>query len=142
MGYGTRINLYILNRMKLIYQIESGRVTGLYSDELLDELHESLTVPTGHAIMIIPESVEIPQAIVHVENADSEAPKFITDKDIIDRQWDSVRQLRQFKLAASDWIFISDYVHPKKEEWAVYRQALRDMTKQANPFALVWPQAP
>lgn len=139
----AHINLYILDRMKLIYQIEAGSVTGLYSDELLNELRESLTAPTGHAIMVIPESVEIPQAIVRVEDADSEAPKFITDKDIIDRQWDSVRQLRHLKLAASDWIcVVTDYVNPRKEEWISYRQALRDLPQQANPFTLVWPQAP
>jgi hypothetical protein len=29
-----------------------------------------------------------------------------------------------------------------KESWAIYRQALRDITNQADPFNITWPTPP
>ena len=97
--------------------------------------------PAGHALITVPDSVAVPHAIVRVVNGD--VPQFIVDQEAIDIQWQCAKEKRNQQLTSSDWMFvISDYVHPKKEEWTAYRQALRDMTQQANPFALVWPQAP
>jgi hypothetical protein len=31
---------------------------------------------------------------------------------------------------------------PTKEVWAAYRQALRDVTLQPDPFNIVWPTPP
>jgi len=56
-------------------------------------------------------------------------------------QWTVVREERNAKLAASDWTQLSDA--PVDDlAWAVYRQALRDITQQADPFLIVWPIAP
>jgi len=65
------------------------------------------------------------------------------DQDAVAQQWRNVKEGRNQQLAASDWICsVSDFVHPKKDAYVSYRQALRDITQQANPFALVWPQVP
>ena len=52
-------------------------------------------------------------------------------------------QMRDAFLAASDWTQMPDCNHPKKAEWAVYRQALRDIPQQSGfPRNIVWPAKP
>ena len=59
-----------------------------------------------------------------------------------DTEWPLVRQQRSGMLAASDWTQLPDVPIATKEAWAVYRQALRDITEQPDPFNIVWPVAP
>jgi hypothetical protein len=56
-------------------------------------------------------------------------------------QWDVVRAERNKLLADCDWTQLPD-VSVDAAAWATYRQALRDVTGQANPFAIVWPEGP
>jgi hypothetical protein len=58
-----------------------------------------------------------------------------------DAQWAVVRAQRNTKLAQSDWTQLPD-ASADAAAWAVYRQALRDITTQADPFNIVWPTAP
>lgn len=61
-----------------------------------------------------------------------------------DRQWALVRHDRNGKLAATDWWVIKaieDGV-PLSKPKADYRQALRDITQQADPFNITWPVEP
>jgi hypothetical protein len=54
----------------------------------------------------------------------------------------SVRSLRTEKLKDSDWTQVAD-APVDKEAWAVYRQALRDITGQAGfPWTINWPTEP
>lgn len=57
-------------------------------------------------------------------------------------QWPVVRSRRNAMLSASDWTQLPDVPLATKEAWATYRQALRDVTLQADPFAIVWPVSP
>jgi hypothetical protein len=63
---------------------------------------------------------------------------------ITDQQWKAIRQDRNKLLTASDWVtakaFEANVSVPP--EWSVYRQALRDITKQSNPFKIEWPKPP
>lgn len=53
-----------------------------------------------------------------------------------------VRNLRNEKLAESDWTQLAD-APVDKAVWATYRQALRDITKEAGfPWDITWPVAP
>jgi hypothetical protein len=58
--------------------------------------------------------------------------------------WREVRGIRDERMAASDWVRLraADLGEPVPPEWLDYRQALRDITKQADPLNIVWPQAP
>ena len=56
-------------------------------------------------------------------------------------QWAAVRDQRNVLLAACDWTQLPD-APVDNLSWAVYRQALRDITLQVDPFALAWPVAP
>lgn len=56
-------------------------------------------------------------------------------------QWTSVRTQRNQKLSTCDWTQVAD-APVDQEAWATYRQALRDITTQEDPFNIVWPLAP
>lgn len=56
-------------------------------------------------------------------------------------QWNNVRADRNKRLVDSDWTQLPD-APVDAAVWAIYRQALRDVTTQADPFAIVWPEQP
>lgn len=61
----------------------------------------------------------------------------------LEAQWQRVREQRLQLLQSSDWTQIADYdLGADRQAWATYRQQLRDITLQPNPFAIVWPIAP
>ena len=55
-----------------------------------------------------------------------------------DVQWATVRAERNAKLAQSDWTQLPD-APVDSAAWAAHRQALRDITTQADPFDITWP---
>lgn len=59
-------------------------------------------------------------------------------------QWRNIRNDRNYRLASSDWTRLDDapLTPEQRTEWAAYRQALRDITTQADPFNIVWPVDP
>lgn len=58
--------------------------------------------------------------------------------------WGVVRYQRDQKLVATDWTTLADVpLAPEvRAAWMAYRQALRDVTDQADPDAVVWPAPP
>ena len=61
-----------------------------------------------------------------------------------DQQWSNVRTERNAKLAECDWTQLPDcpLSNTQQLDWAAYRQALRDITSQTDPFSIVWPELP
>jgi hypothetical protein len=57
-------------------------------------------------------------------------------------EWPLVRQQRDALLAKSDWTQLPDVPLATKDAWATYRQALRDITLQPDPFNIDWPTVP
>jgi hypothetical protein len=64
------------------------------------------------------------------------------DPRTAETQWPIVRAERNALLSASDWTQLPDVPLDTKEAWAAYRQALRDITNQPDPFNIVWPVPP
>lgn len=60
----------------------------------------------------------------------------------IEQMWEPVRQERNRRLAASDWTQLPDVPLETKSAWTAYRQALRDITEQPDPFNIAWPTPP
>jgi len=58
--------------------------------------------------------------------------------------WKIVREERNKKLSECDWTQLSDspLSNQKQTEWQIYRQSLRDITTQLNPFSIEWPTPP
>ena len=59
-------------------------------------------------------------------------------------KWKDIREERNKKLEKCDWTQLADspLTNQKQTEWQIYRQELRDITKQSNPFSIEWPTPP
>jgi hypothetical protein len=61
-----------------------------------------------------------------------------------DRSMLQLRQQRNQKLASTDWLALSDQI--LNQEWADYRQALRDITQDLETVqdvnSVIWPTEP
>jgi hypothetical protein len=71
----------------------------------------------------------------------------LTESEVIARNeahWAYIRNERNFRLMRCDWTQLPDapLTNVQTADWATYRQALRDITNQANPFNIEWPVSP
>lgn len=61
-------------------------------------------------------------------------------------QWNLVRQDRNDKLRECDWTELPSATVARSDEWkqlwATYRNELRNITSQQDPFNVVWPVQP
>lgn len=60
----------------------------------------------------------------------------------IESKWDEIREIRNELLAECDWTQLSDIPTETKQNWTTYRQNLRDITNQTDPYNIVWPAKP
>jgi hypothetical protein len=62
----------------------------------------------------------------------------------INNKWSEIRNVRNQYLIESDWTQLLDspLSGTTKLEWSIYRQELRDVTLQQDPFNIVWPIKP
>ena len=58
--------------------------------------------------------------------------------------WARVRFERDRLLSQTDWMVTKavETGSPMPEGWATYRQALRDVTSQWDPWSIAWPEKP
>lgn len=58
--------------------------------------------------------------------------------------WTTIKADRDRKLMYCDWTQLPDCPlnEDQKEQYRTYRQNLRDITQQQDPFNIVWPQEP
>ena len=57
-------------------------------------------------------------------------------------KWSEIRELRNQLLSECDWTQLSDVSESIKTSYQSYRQDLRDITNQSDPFSIVWPEKP
>jgi hypothetical protein len=59
-------------------------------------------------------------------------------------KWAEVRTTRNTLLSESDWTQFQDspITGSTLTEWQTYRQSLRDVTSQSDPYNIVWPTIP
>ena len=60
----------------------------------------------------------------------------------LENQWFIIRDTRNQLLSECDWTQLFDISSETKAIWAQYRQSLRDITSQTNPFSITWPVKP
>lgn len=60
----------------------------------------------------------------------------------IEVKWIEIRDLRTQLLLECDWTQLADISAEIKSEWTLYRQNLRDITNQIDPFNIMWPIKP
>ena len=101
--------------------------------ELVENL--SFTTPT-QKLSIVDAYVDSGKAYsVKVESTTSEEQTTITNQ-----QWSNIRLQRDKLLQATDWRASSDLT--LSDAWKNYRQALRDVPTQSDPFNITWPEEP
>lgn len=81
---------------------------------------------------------------VYVQNwteSDASSEDIETRKN---EKWEEVRDIRDNLLAQSDWTQFQDspITGSLLTDWQTYRQGLRDITNQENPYSLTWPTKP
>ena len=60
----------------------------------------------------------------------------------LENQWFIIRETRNELLVECDWTQLADVSAETKSIWSEYRQSLRDITSQTNPFSITWPVKP
>ena len=95
--------------------------------------HEPATQSLEEGPALLIDGVWTQNYIVTDLDADTAAEK-------VGAQWNVIRAERNRLLVKSDWTQLPD-APVDAPAWATYRQALRDITTQANPFSIVWPEA-
>ena len=56
--------------------------------------------------------------------------------------WGEIREKRDDLLLETDWTQNPDVPSTTKEKWQTYRQALRDVPSQSDPYNITWPTKP
>ena len=101
--------------------------------ELVENL--SYTTPT-QKLSIVDAYVQDGKAYnVRVENTTAEEQTALTDQ-----KWIAIRLERNRRLQITDWRASSDLT--LSDDWKTYRQALRDVPTQSDPYNITWPTEP
>jgi hypothetical protein len=130
-----------------IYNPNTGKIlrTGI-----CDENCVSAQVQPGEDVLKVAANLQTHYvangALVDIPPKPSE--NYIFDYEV--KQWvwanslalENIRTKRNELLTRSDWTQLPDVVLSTKQAWALYRQALRDITEQPDLDNIVWPTPP
>ncbi len=116
---------------------KSGPPASFISDNNVVELVESLS------ITLPDQKLTKVDAYVDSGKAYSVKVETCTDEEKaanIANQWSGIRDERDSKLVGTDWRASSDLTI--SDAWKNYRQALRDVPTQSDPYNITWPTEP
>jgi hypothetical protein len=147
----------IENNTVIEYPVYEGTLKDRFPDILFPLDVNNTPIPTGY-VEVLPNYVVDPKTSCRYDagtpaQADGvwkqiwiEVPYTQEQKDVMAPAWSiQVRAERNKRLSATDWTQFADVTlsDTLRAEILVYRQALRDITTQANfPFDMVWPVSP
>ena len=116
---------------------DSGVTTDFLTENNVVELVETLsyTTPTQKLTSVDPYVQSGKAYNVKVESTTTEEQATLTSQ-----KWEEVRNQRNTILQATDWMASSDLT--LSDAWKNYRQALRDVPTQSDPFNITWPTSP
>lgn len=106
-------------------------------------------VVTGPNPQVTLETTEDPSILMAVRSDSGEVSLVQDPAKVAQKtadQWTSVRAQQRDLLYKSDWT--CSVVDPpasilaQRDQWITYRQALRNVTTQTDPFNIVWPASP
>ena len=125
---------------------DPGPLAGTYDYVEVDPAHQNKMTP------------DLPTKFVYLNGQLEALPPKQFDHQVMDyaqrqwvnppdeAQWIVVRRTRNRLLLNSDWADTASASarlgSVLNQQWLTYRQALRDVTLQTNPFTIVWPIAP
>jgi len=110
-----------------------------YPDHLI-EINDNLSIDINEYYISEGLIIKIPESPYLYSKFDYDTKEWILDKESCISE---IKYNRLLLLESSDWTQLPDISLTTKEAWAVYRQSLRDITKQEGyPFNVVWPIPP
>jgi hypothetical protein len=137
--------------MKYSIYISSGKIVRLLDcDNIEQQLADGESYLEGWFLdnqyyVVQDEAVEMPPSPSEYCVFDYTNKQWI-DPRTPETQWRVVRAERNKKLQASDWTDTASAPARLGQElydqWQTYRQALRDVTEQSDPFNIIWPTPP
>jgi hypothetical protein len=138
-----------MSKLYFIYTKSSGKIlqTGVCEDKFFDEfVQEGQAILSGFArfnldYVVDGQVVELPPRPNDYCVFDYDIKQWV-DPRTPETQWPIVRAERNRRLQACDWTQLSDIPAETKTLWEPYRQELRDVTDQPDPFNIVWPTPP
>jgi hypothetical protein len=121
------------------YSKETALEMGWYPVEKVCPAEFSERYQKMRDIMVIDEENKKVVWTIYVED---KSQVELNEQDEIKRN--EVRAIRNQKLVATDWRVAraNEMSVPLAQEWVDYRQALRDITDQSDPWYIEWPVAP
>ena len=132
----------------IVYDILTGRVFADFGYE-----PSSSQIPDNHGVLTIEETdfnnfpyvrngelLYAPAKPTQHHEFDYSVGEWICTHS--DGVWDDVRFERDKRLSLSDWTQLPDVPITTRQKWVEYRQALRDITEQPDPFNIDWPEQP
>ena len=116
---------------------KSGPNSQFLTDNSVVELVETLSYTSpSQKLSKVDAYVDSGKAYnVKVESTTSDEAAALTTS-----KWADIRFERDLKIQETDWRASSDLT--LSDTWKTYRQALRDITTQSDPFNITWPTKP
>jgi len=105
---------------------------------------EPNTPPSASEYQSITEITPVRSGSVYVQTYSIQDLSQVEIQEVDNDRWDMVRKKRDDLLLESDWVVLpySPITGSNLNEWIQYRQDLRDVTNQSNPFEITWPTKP
>ena len=120
-----------------------------FSDETIETLASSsiyLVIQKEPVLSLtnyqnIVEQTPIQSGSVYVQTYSVED---VDSDEVNESKWEYIRKKRDELLLETDWVVLphSPITGSNLEEWIQYRQDLRNITNEVNPFELNWPTKP
>jgi len=148
-------------------KVSGSTITYPYSAQNLKNENPSISFPTNITDSLL-ESFNIYKVEVKSSGYDNDDSKDVTevtptlsgsvyvqtytisdaDTETINKRreikWSEVRSSRDSLLSESDWTQFNDspISGSTLTDWQTYRQSLRDITNQSDPYDITWPNIP
>lgn len=114
---------------------------------VLNEYRLCRVIPVPHSANPYVKYTENTPVLIDEAWYQSWSEKAMTEEEIAivaANQWASVRSQRNRLLLESDWTQLADSPldNELKQKWTEYRQQLRNVAAQTDPFNIIWPIKP
>jgi len=126
-----------------LYSFEEETTETLISSSIFCVV-EPNTPPSASEYQSITEITPVRSGSVYVQTYSIQDLSQVEIQEVDNARWGVVRKKRDDLLLESDWVVLphSPITGSNLNEWIQYRQDLRDVTNQSNPFEITWPTKP
>ena len=142
--YPYDINEHIANNPSTyakLYSFEDDETTETLISSSIFCVVESDTIVSHSLHQYATEVTPVQSGSVYVKTYSIQNLSTQEIDEAIEYKWNYLRKKRDKLLSETDYLALQDTT-PLTEEWTIYRQSLRDVTNQSDPFNVSWPTKP